>query len=81
MNSCDIESIFETIKEIIYNILISALCALILFGVYLLIESPSKDERMADKGYIYVYSRRGNTGIYIPANCTEFKEAVIEALK
>ena len=81
MNSHDIESICETAKEVIYSILITALCVLILVGFYLLIESPSKEERMADKGYIYVYSRRGNTGMYIPANCTEFKETVIEVLK
>lgn len=81
MNSCDIESICETAKEVISNILMWALCILILVGAYFLIESPSKEERMADKGYIYVYSRRGNTGMYIPANCTEFKDAVMEALK
>ena len=81
MNSGDIETICETTKEIIYNIFVVALLVLVLVGVYLLIESPSKEERMADKGYIYVYSRRGNTGMYIPANCTEFKETVIEVLK
>lgn len=50
----------------------------IFYGIYKLIESPSKDEVMASKGYVKIpiqhYSKSYNEWIYVPENSTEYKE-------
>ena len=78
---CEDSEICETILESIKCICYSLLCAWFLFGIYSLIESPSKDEKMADKGYSYVHSRTSNSGAYLPVNSTEFSDSVKEMFK
>jgi len=78
---CNHSEICENILESVKCICYSLLCTFFLYGLYLLIESPSKDERMADKGYVYVHPRTINSGTYLPVNSTEFSDSVKEMYK
>lgn len=48
-----------------------------LYGVYLLIISPSTDEKMAEKGYVRIVVNDGvsrvGQWVWVPSNSTEYK--------
>lgn len=71
------EKITETVIAVIVPFCISFVICFFLYGVFLLIASPTTDEKMADKGYARIVVNDGvsrvGQWIWAPTNSTEYR--------
>lgn len=75
------DEIISTAKEMCYICILTAAITFavcfICYGIHDIIMSPSKDEEMADKGYVMVpveiRTSRSTNYIWVPSNSTEYK--------